>query len=184
MPAKSAAKTAPKAATKSTPRRDRRASAQERRPRLSGGRLVLHFPRLSRAAAAHPQVRRAAGQCRARLLQHAVEAAARHEAGGAADASRPWCSTSRKRPSAPKCIPNTRRNRDSPPDDLIPQFPLIRDAVHAFDIPCLEQAGYEADDLIATYARIACEAKATTTIVSSDKDLMQLVGPTWSCTTP
>ncbi len=67
-------------------------------------------------------------------------------------------------------------NRDAPPDDLIPQFPLIREAVHAFEIPCLEQAGFEADDLIATYARLACEAKATTTIVSSDKDLMQLVG--------
>jgi DNA polymerase I len=66
-------------------------------------------------------------------------------------------------------------NRSAPPDDLIPQFPLIREAVRAFDIPCLEQAGFEADDLIATYARIACEAKATTTIVSSDKDLMQLV---------
>jgi len=66
-------------------------------------------------------------------------------------------------------------HRPPPPDDLIPQFPLIRDAVRAFDIPCLEQAGYEADDLIATYARIACEAGATATIVSSDKDLMQLV---------
>src|SRR6195952_822826 len=51
-------------------------------------------------------------------------------------------------------------NRDAPPDDLIPQFPLIREAVRAFDIPCLEQAGFEADDLIATYTRIACEAKA------------------------
>jgi DNA polymerase-1 len=66
-------------------------------------------------------------------------------------------------------------NRDAPPDDLIPQFPLIRDAVRAFEIPCLEQAGFEADDLIATYARLACEAGATATIVSSDKDLMQLV---------
>jgi DNA polymerase-1 len=66
-------------------------------------------------------------------------------------------------------------NRSAAPDDLIPQFPLIREAVRAFDIPCLEQAGFEADDLIATYARLACEAKATTTIVSSDKDLMQLV---------
>jgi DNA polymerase-1 len=66
-------------------------------------------------------------------------------------------------------------HRPPPPDDLIPQFPLIRDAVRAFEIPCLEKAGYEADDLIATYARIACEAGATTTIVSSDKDLMQLV---------
>jgi len=66
-------------------------------------------------------------------------------------------------------------HRPPPPDDLIPQFPLIRDAVRAFEIPCLEQAGYEADDLIATYARIACEAGATATVVSSDKDLMQLV---------
>ena len=66
-------------------------------------------------------------------------------------------------------------NRSAPPDDLIPQFPLIREAVRAFEIPCLEQAGYEADDLIATYARIACAVGATTTIVSSDKDLMQLV---------
>jgi DNA polymerase-1 len=66
-------------------------------------------------------------------------------------------------------------NRSAPPDDLIPQFPLVREAVRAFDIPCLEQAGFEADDLIATYARLACEARATTTIVSSDKDLMQLV---------
>ena len=66
-------------------------------------------------------------------------------------------------------------HRPPPPDDLIPQFPLIREAVRAFEIPCLEQARYEADDLIATYARIACEAGATATIVSSDKDLMQLV---------
>ena len=66
-------------------------------------------------------------------------------------------------------------HRPPPPDDLIPQFPLIRDAVRAFELPCLEQAGFEADDLIATYARIACEAGATATIVSSDKDLMQLV---------
>src|SRR5689334_12125865 len=66
-------------------------------------------------------------------------------------------------------------HRPPPPDDLIPQFPLIREAVRAFDIPCIELGGYEADDLIATYARIACEAGATATIVSSDKDLMQLV---------
>src|SRR4029078_12675842 len=66
-------------------------------------------------------------------------------------------------------------HRPPPPDDLIPQFPLIRDAVRAFEIPCLEQAGYEADDLIATYARMACEADATVTVVSSDKDLMPLV---------
>ncbi|WP_035645987.1 DNA polymerase I [Bradyrhizobium sp. ORS 285] len=66
-------------------------------------------------------------------------------------------------------------HRPPAPDDLIPQFALIREAVRAFDLPCLEQGGFEADDLIATYARLACERGATTTIVSSDKDLMQLV---------
>ena len=51
--------------------------------------------------------------------------------------------------------PDYKAHRPPAPDDLIPQFPLIRDAVRAFDLPCLEQAGFEADDLIATYARIA-----------------------------
>src|SRR6476660_5855423 len=71
--------------------------------------------------------------------------------------------------------PQYKAHRPDAPADLIPQFPLIREAVRAFDIPCLEQAGFEADDIIATYCRQACEAKATATIVSSDKDLMQLV---------
>src|SRR3954471_6040486 len=71
--------------------------------------------------------------------------------------------------------PEYKAQRPDIPGDLIPQFPLIREAVRAFDIPCLEQAGFEADDIIATYARMACEAEATATIVSSDKDLMQLV---------
>src|SRR5436305_5341232 len=71
--------------------------------------------------------------------------------------------------------PDYKAHRPPAPDDLIPQFALIREAVHAFELPCLEQAGFEADDLIATYARLACEHGATTTIVSSDKDLMQLV---------
>src|SRR6478672_12007184 len=66
-------------------------------------------------------------------------------------------------------------HRPPAPDDLIPQFAFIRQAVRAFDLPCLEQAGFEADDLIATYVRQACERGATATIVSSDKDLMQLV---------
>ena len=66
-------------------------------------------------------------------------------------------------------------NRSEPPDDLIPQFPLTRDAVRAFGVSCVEKAGYEADDLIATYARLAREAGARVTIVSSDKDLMQLI---------
>src|SRR5215471_6717500 len=71
--------------------------------------------------------------------------------------------------------PDYKAHRPDPPDDLIPQFAFIREAVRAFDLPCLEQAGFEADDLIATYVRIASEAGATATIVSSDKDLMQLV---------
>ena len=71
--------------------------------------------------------------------------------------------------------PDYKAHRPDPPDDLKPQFKFIREAVHAFDIPCLEQDGFEADDLIATYVRQAHEAGATSTIVSSDKDLMQLV---------
>src|SRR5882757_2246213 len=74
-----------------------------------------------------------------------------------------------------KLYPDYKAHRPPAPDDLIPQFALIREAVRAFDLPCLEQGGFEADDLIATYARIAGERGATTTIVSSDKDLMQLV---------
>ena len=66
-------------------------------------------------------------------------------------------------------------HRPDAPDDLKPQFKFIREAVRAFDLPCLEQDGFEADDLIATYVREADAAGATATIVSSDKDLMQLV---------
>src|SRR5437016_9973475 len=71
--------------------------------------------------------------------------------------------------------PDYKAHRPDPPDDLRPQFAFIREAVHAFDIPCLEQLGYEADDLIATYVRQACDVGASATIVASDKDLMQLV---------
>ena len=63
-------------------------------------------------------------------------------------------------------------NRGEPPEDLVPQFGLIRDAVRAFGVPCIEQAGFEADDLIATYARQAESVGADTVIISSDKDLM------------
>lgn len=66
-------------------------------------------------------------------------------------------------------------NRDETPEDLIPQFPLIREATRAFDIPALELDGYEADDLIAAYAKKAKAAGKKVVIVSSDKDLMQLV---------
>ena len=68
-------------------------------------------------------------------------------------------------------------HRPDMPDDLVPQFPLIREAVKAFNVACIEQKGYEADDLIATYAREAIETGAQVTIVSSDKDLMQLIRP-------
>ncbi len=68
-------------------------------------------------------------------------------------------------------------NRSAPPDDLIPQFGLVRDAAKALNVVALDMDGYEADDLIATYTRLALEQGADVTIVSSDKDLMQLVGP-------
>jgi DNA polymerase I len=68
-------------------------------------------------------------------------------------------------------------NRPPPPEELVPQFPLIRDAVKAFNVACIEQEGYEADDLIATYTKEVLEAGGDVTIVSSDKDLMQLVQP-------
>ena len=67
-------------------------------------------------------------------------------------------------------------NRPPPPEDLKPQFPLIRDATRAFSLPCIEEMGLEADDIIASYARAATQRGWDVTIVSSDKDLMQLVG--------
>ena len=68
-------------------------------------------------------------------------------------------------------------NRSAPPEDLIPQFPLVREATRAFGVHCVELPGYEADDLIATYACQARDAGGEAVIVSSDKDLMQLIGP-------
>jgi DNA polymerase-1 len=68
-------------------------------------------------------------------------------------------------------------NRPPPPEDLVPQFPLIRDATFAFSLACIEEDDVEADDMIASYARAATRAGWDVTIVSSDKDLMQLVGP-------
>ncbi len=67
-------------------------------------------------------------------------------------------------------------NRPAPPEDLVPQFPLIRDATRAFSLPCIEEPDVEADDMIASYARAAQAQGWDVTIVSSDKDLMQLVG--------
>ncbi len=71
--------------------------------------------------------------------------------------------------------PQYKANRGEAPDDLIPQFPLIRECVKSFNIPQLEIEGYEADDLIATYVNLAKKDEIDTIIVSSDKDLMQLV---------
>jgi DNA polymerase-1 len=71
--------------------------------------------------------------------------------------------------------PDYKGTRRDPPDDLKPQFPLMREAVKAFGLEPIEKAGFEADDLIATYAREAEAAGADVLIISSDKDLMQLV---------
>ena len=72
--------------------------------------------------------------------------------------------------------PKYKANRPPPPEDLVPQFPVTREATRAFNLGCLELEGYEADDIIATLATQAIEAGGEVTIVSSDKDLMQLVG--------
>ena len=74
-----------------------------------------------------------------------------------------------------KIYPNYKMNRTEPPIDLIPQFELIREATKAFGLACIEMEGYEADDIIATYAKLALERNWEATIISSDKDLMQLV---------
>ena len=71
--------------------------------------------------------------------------------------------------------PKYKANRSSPPEDLIPQFPVIRKATDAFNVTHVEMLGYEADDLIASYAKAAVDEQMKVTIVSSDKDLMQLV---------
>ena len=71
--------------------------------------------------------------------------------------------------------PQYKAQRPEPPEDLTPQFALVRDATAAFGVPCIELANWEADDLIASYARAATAEGWRTTIVSSDKDLMQLV---------
>ena len=71
--------------------------------------------------------------------------------------------------------PEYKAHRESAPDDLVPQFALIREACKAYNIPSLDMDNFEADDLIATYARMGAELGAKVSIISSDKDLMQLV---------
>jgi len=68
-------------------------------------------------------------------------------------------------------------HRPPAPEDLIPQFPMIRDATRAFSLPCIEEEGLEADDIIASYAKAALAQGWLVTIVSADKDLMQLIEP-------
>ncbi len=72
--------------------------------------------------------------------------------------------------------PEYKANRPPAPEDLVPQFPLTREATKAFNLACIETEGYEADDIIATLAVRARDAGARVTVISSDKDLMQLVG--------
>jgi len=72
--------------------------------------------------------------------------------------------------------PQYKANRPELPEDLRPQFPLTRDATRAFNIACIETEGFEADDIIATLSCRARDAGGQVTIISSDKDLMQLVG--------
>ncbi|MEO0342906.1 MAG: DNA polymerase I [Pseudomonadota bacterium] len=72
--------------------------------------------------------------------------------------------------------PEYKMNRPPAPEDLVPQFPLTRDATRAFNLACIEIEGFEADDIIASLAKQGARAGARVSIVSSDKDLMQLVG--------
>ncbi len=75
-----------------------------------------------------------------------------------------------------RIYPEYKAHRPPAPDDLIPQFPLVREATRALNLPCIELEDYEADDIIATYAKQAQAQGIEVTIVSSDKDLMQLIG--------
>ena len=131
----------------------------------------MHFPPLTRKSDGLP-VGAVAG-----FLQHAVEAAAgraRHRCRGDADAFRGDLRLFVE--DLPQgTLPEYKANRSEPPEDLVPQFGLIREATKAFNLPCIEVEGYEADDIIATYARQAEAVGAHATIISSDKDLMQLV---------
>ncbi len=97
------------------------------------------------------------------------------EQGGGADPHGGDARQASSTPSATSCTTSTRRSARRAPEDLVPQFPLIRDATRAFSLPCIEEAGCEADDIIASYTMAATKAGWEVTIVSSDKDLMQLI---------
>ncbi len=81
-------------------------------------------------------------------------------------------------------FPNYKANRSEPPEDLIPQFELIKRVPLVFNLPSIQLEGYEADDLIASYVRKASDLKQNVSIVSSDKDLMQLISPNVSMIDP
>ncbi|MEJ1978396.1 MAG: PIN domain-containing protein [Acetobacteraceae bacterium] len=98
-------------------------------------------------------------------------------------ATSPSSSTRAAPPSATAIYDRYKAQRPEPPPELIPQFALVRDATAAFNVPAIELPDWEADDLIAAYAAAATEIGARVTIVSSDKDLMQLIRPASSCRT-
>jgi DNA polymerase-1 len=86
-------------------------------------------------------------------------------------------------PSATRCTTKYKAQRPPAARGSRPQFPMIRDATRAFSLPCIEEEGWEADDLIASYTKAALAQGWLVTIVSSDKDLMQLIEPGSTCTT-
>ena len=133
-------------------------------------RVGLHLPRLLRPAADDPAGRHA-GQRRVRLRRHAVPADAGPAGRRSGRGVRRGATSFRN-----ELYDDYKANRDEPPPELRPQFRLVREAARAFGLPVVDVEGFEADDLIAAYARPARAAGEPVTIVSSDKDLMQLVG--------
>ena len=121
---------------------------------LSRRRLELHLPRLSPAAAADQQAR---AQCRRGLRLHddALEAGRRASTRRTGRPISRSSSTPRESTFRNQMYDQYKANRPPPPPELVPQFPLIRDATRAFSIPCIEEEGLEADDIIACYAKAA-----------------------------
>ena len=162
-----------------TRRRTRRRPGPSGRPRappLSGRRLGLHLPRLPRAAAADPRrTARRSTRCSASATCCGSCCTTWAATAATTRPTSPSSSTPAASPSATTSTTSTRRTGPTAARDLVPQFALIREATRAFDVPAIELAGFEADDLIATYAAQARAGGGRVTIVSSDKDLMQLV---------
>ena len=131
----------------------RAGAGHQGQPRLSDRRLGLHLPRLPRAAAADAAVGRPARGRGARLLRHAVEAAAGARKRSSGPTHLAVIFDASEKTFRNEIYKDYKAHRPPAPEELVPQFPLIRDAVKAFNIACIEQNGYEADDLIATYAK-------------------------------